>query len=182
MKKPRNDEQTNPMPGKIRTGLCAAVPLLLAVCLAAAAVYRLVNTGAVGWEALGLAAMGAVSVSRNQGKKRDAPPKDFMGDPLPVGDDAADRKKRRRAYLLDSLIVALVFAGLDILFIGSGRDAARAAFTQRVFPSLGAAGVTILTAVRTWLELLLIFYIWNHLSGERAVRKYKRTERETPQA
>ncbi|MCD8240085.1 MAG: hypothetical protein LUB58_01630 [Oscillospiraceae bacterium] len=182
MKKPRNDEQANPMPEKIRTGLCAAVPLLLAVCLAAAAVYRLVNTGAVGWEALGLAAMGAVSVIRNQGKKRDAPPKDFMGDPLPVGDDAADRKKRRRAYLLDSLIVALVFAGLDILFIGSGWDAARAAFTQRVFPSLGAAGVTILTAVRTWLELLLIFYICNHLSGERAVRKYKRTERETPQA
>ncbi len=68
MKKTRNNEQTNPMPGKIRTGLCAAVPLLLAVCLAAAAVYRLVNTGAVGWEALGLAAMGAVSVIRNQGK------------------------------------------------------------------------------------------------------------------
>ncbi len=90
--KPRNDEQANPMPEKIRTGLCAAVPLLLAVCLAAAAGYRLVNTGAVGWEALGLAAMGAVSVSRNQGKKRDAPPKDFMGEPLPVGDDAADRK------------------------------------------------------------------------------------------
>ncbi len=140
MKKPRNDEQANPMPGKIRTGLCAAVPLLLAVRLAAAAVYRLVNTGAVGWEALGFAAMGVVSVSRNQGKEKGCPAKGFYGRSAARWRRRGGQEKRRRAYLLDSLIVALVFAGLDILFIGSGRDAARGIHTARISLSRRCGG------------------------------------------
>jgi len=142
------------------------------LCIVASLIYDIVVTGDAGWELWALIGTSLVLlISRRMMGDVEAP-KDIFDKPLPTGNSKEDRRRRKIDYLLQSLLFGGVFAVMDIVLIGFGKDdVTDMELTKLLFPSLDHITATAVTAVIAFVTMFVISYAIDYVIKEHYIIK-----------
>ncbi len=152
---------------EIRLKAIAFGGVFVVLCLIIAIAVDIVNTGDVGWEFWALIGASFVVVISRRIMGDVEAPKDFFDRSLPTGDTKEDRRYRKMDYARKSALFAGVFAVMDVLLIGFGaEELTDLVLTEMLFPSLGHAATTAVTAVIVFVTMFVISYVCEYLIGE----------------
>lgn len=146
----------------------------LCLCVSISMIYKVITTENLGWEFWALLGCALVTVISRRLMGDIEPPKSITDKPLPTGNSKRERRIRQKDYALQSVLFALVCAGMDVLLISFGKDdVTDYDLTTVLFPELGRTATIALTALIAFVSMFIISYIVEYLVGEKyKVKKY----------
>lgn len=150
--------------------------VFLLLCLIISMFYKLFTTDDPGWEMWAMLGSCLVLVISRRVLGDVEQPKDIFDKPLPTGSTREDKAARKKNYVLQSVIFAVVCAVMDVLFISTAENEnVDYELTQLLFPDLSRGAAIAVTAVISFVVMFLVSYLFEFLVGEfYTLRRYNK--------
>lgn len=95
------------------------------------------------------------------------PPKDWMGKPLPTGSSKKEKTKRRRSYVIESLLFGAIFGIMDIILFVFGKDElSDLELVSSIFPSLKGVALIAVTAAISFAVMFTVSFVFEYMVKE----------------